>query len=186
MFCMCERCHDESSKFSEHVARSLNYRDHENLNIGHENLNIGHERVVQSTNVFGLCLGNRFAGDIDAERVHETVCCEDLLSTVCSRVTLFRTRVSTFLGDTSDTVSQMHEFRRYWSQVFPLLSEISATNDDGQWWLLDSGASSTVMSSKFVGIYGGKLQQQRDGNRFRAANGGKGLLADPVVLCWLV
>ena len=164
VFCICDRCQHESFQFSRQVAESVNCRKHENLNMRHG-------RAVMSTNVFGLRSGNRFTGDVDSEHAHETVCCDDLLSTVCSRVTLFRTRVSTFLGDTSDTVSQMHQFRRYWSQVFPLLSEISATNDDGQWWLLDSGASSTVMSSKFVGIYGGKLQQQRDGNRFRAANG---------------
>ena len=164
VFCSCDRCQHESFQFSRQVAESVNCRKHENLNMSHG-------RAVMSTNGFGLRSGNRFTGDVDSEHAHETVCCDDLLSTVCSRVTLFRTRVSTFLGDTSDTVSQMHQFRKYWSQVFPLLSEISATNDDGQWWLLDSGASSTVMSSKFVGIYGGKLQQQRDGNRFRAANG---------------
>jgi len=44
-------------------------------------------------------------------------------------------------------------------------------DDDGQWWLLDSGASSTVMASRFVEVYGGKLKQQSDSSKFRAANG---------------
>ena len=74
-----------------------------------------------------------------------------------------------FLEDTHDTVSQMQQLGRFW--IFPLLSEISAADDDGQWWLLDSGASSTVMASRFVEVYGGKLKQQSDGSKFRAANG---------------
>ena len=56
-------------------------------------------------------------------------------------------------------------------RFFPLLSKISTMDDDGQWWLLDSGASSTVMASRFVEVYGVKVKQQRDGSKFRAANG---------------
>ena len=100
VFCTCPKCLWESSKFSEHVARNLNCRKHENVR--------GHERGFQLTSVFGLSLGSRFTGESDVRHVHEPVCREDLLSTVCGRVTLLRTRVSTFLGDEIH-MTQYHE-----------------------------------------------------------------------------
>ena len=144
VFCSCERCSQESAEFSKHVSFS-----------------------------FGLSGGNMKACSHGSHHTqkHESTCCEGLLSTFSGKVTLLRTSVSTFLEDTHDTVSQMQQLGRFWSQIFPPLSEISAADDDGQWWLLDSGASSTVMASRFVEVYGGKLKPQSDANRFRAANG---------------
>ena len=121
----------------------------------------------------GLSLGDMQTCDRrnHHEQSHDTTCCEGMLSIFSGKVTLLRTSVSTFLGNTSDTTSQMHQLHRFWPQIFPLLSEISAADDDGQWWLLDSGASSTVMASRFVEVYGGKVKQQSDSSKFRAANG---------------
>ena len=43
--------------------------------------------------------------------------------------------------------------------------------DDGSWWLLDSGASTTVMSSKHLGLYKAQCEETYDGSLYRAANG---------------
>ena len=144
VFCNCARCSQEAVEFSKQVSF-----------------------------LCGLSGGNMKACSHGSHHTqeHESTCCEGLLSTFSGKVTLLRTSVSTFLEDTHDTVSQMQQLGRFWSQIFPLLSEISAADDDGQWWLLDSGASSTVMASRFVEVYGGKLKPQSDANRFRAANG---------------
>ena len=131
VFCSCSRCFSESVAFSRHVSDAC-----------------------------GLSLGGMQTCDRrnHHEQKHDTTCCGDLLSTFSGKVTLLRTSVSTFLGNPHDTTSQMHQLHRFWPQFFPLLSEISAADDDGQWWLLDSGASSTVMASRFVEVYGGKVR----------------------------
>ena len=78
---------------------------------------------------------------------------QGLVSDVNSRVVLNRTATSTFLN-VHDTVSASHELRRFMPVLDPLLSEFW---NDGQlefWWLLDSGASATVMATSSVNAYG--------------------------------
>ena len=43
--------------------------------------------------------------------------------------------------------------------------------DDGSWWLLDSGASTTVMSSKHLRLYQATREDTYDGSLYRTANG---------------
>ncbi len=100
VFCSCPRCFDEAPRFSGHIAGSVNCRERRDSITCHA-------PRFQSTSVFGLSLGPRDVGETNSKSVDETVCCEDLLSTVCGRVTLLRTHVSTFLDDTCDTISQM-------------------------------------------------------------------------------
>ena len=42
--------------------------------------------------------------------------------------------------------------------------------DDGSWWLLDSGASTMVMSAKHLGLYKARCEESYDGSLYRAAN----------------
>ena len=51
-------------------------------------------------------------------------------------------------------VSKFSQFVRYSSVVMPLLSQMSM--DDSSWWLLDSGASATVLAERFATSYGVK------------------------------
>ena len=94
----------------------------------------------------------------------------DLVSQFCGRLTVFRTRVATFLND-HDTCSHFSQFVRYSSVVMPLLSQMSM--DDSSWWLLDSGASATVLAERFATCYGipKKSVGHNNGDQFKAANG---------------
>ena len=96
----------------------------------------------------------------------------DLISPIQQRVTLVRTRVPTFLnGLDVHTVSKAAMFESMFDVVSPLLTQITMTDDSSMWWLLDSGASATVMASRFADMYGLNLNQLRNGDVFKAANG---------------
>ena len=96
----------------------------------------------------------------------------DLLSPIQQKVTLVRTGVSTFLNSRDDaTVSKAAVFESFFDVISPLLTEITMTDDTSMWWLLDSGASATVMASRFADMYGLNLNQLRTGDVFKAANG---------------
>ena len=93
----------------------------------------------------------------------------DLVSHFCGRLTVFRTRIATFLND-QETCSHFSQFVRYSSVVMPLLSQMSM--DDSSWWLLDSGASATVLAERFATCYGvPKKSGGHNGDQFKAANG---------------
>ena len=47
----------------------------------------------------------------------------------------------------------INSLQQFFPFLRPLLSEMYVNEDDGSWWLLDSGASTTVMSSKHLGLY---------------------------------
>ena len=82
-----------------------------------------------------FCPGLRgFNSSADTERV---------LSPVRRRVSVFRPMVSTFLN-VCDTCSPMALFRRHADVLLPLMSQLCL--DDATWWLLDSGASATVIA----------------------------------------
>ena len=94
---------------------------------------------------------------------------EDLISKFCGRLTVFKTKVATFLND-RETCSHFSQFVRYSSVVMPLLSQMSM--DDSSWWLLDSGASATVLAERFATCYGvSKKLGNHHGDQFKAANG---------------
>ena len=93
----------------------------------------------------------------------------DLISSFCGKLTVFRTKVATFLND-RETCSHFSQFIRYSSVVMPLLSQMSM--DDSSWWLLDSGASATVLAERFATCYGvTKKSGGHNGDQFKAANG---------------
>ena len=95
---------------------------------------------------------------------------EGLVSPVSVRVELVRTSVTKFLN-VEDTVSHDQQFTQFFPFLQPLLSEMYVNEDDGSWWLLDSGASTTVMSSKHLGLYKAQCEETYDGSLYRAANG---------------
>ena len=96
----------------------------------------------------------------------------DLLSPIQQKVTLVRTDVPTFLNERNNaTVSKAAVFESFFDVISPLLTEMTMTDDTSMWWLLDSGASATVMASRFADMYGLNLNQLRTGDVFKAANG---------------
>ena len=93
----------------------------------------------------------------------------DLVSQFRGRLTVFKTKFGTFLND-CDTCSKFSQFVRYSSVVMPLLSQMSM--DDSSWWLLDSGASATVLAERFATSYGvPRNSGGHQGHQFKAANG---------------
>ena len=61
-------------------------------------------------------------------------------------------------------------FRRHADVLFPLMSQLCL--DDATWWLLDSGASATVIAERYAKVYGISTVGVKDGDdQFRAANG---------------
>ena len=61
-------------------------------------------------------------------------------------------------------------FRRHADVLFPLMSQLCL--DDATWWLLDSGASATVLAERYAKVYGISSVGVKDGDdQFRAANG---------------
>ena len=94
---------------------------------------------------------------------------EDLISQFRGKLTVFRTKVDTFLNH-CETCSKFSQFARYSSVVMPLLSQMSL--DDSSWWLLDSGASATVLAERFASCYGvSRNSGGHQGDKFKAANG---------------
>ena len=93
----------------------------------------------------------------------------DLVSQFRGRLTVFKAKFGTFLND-CDTCSKFSQFVRYSSVVMPLLSQMSM--DDSSWWLLDSGASATVLAERFATSYGvPRNSGGHQGDQFKAANG---------------
>ena len=70
----------------------------------------------------------------------------------------------------NQTMSCAKRFEQFVPCVEPFLAEL-ALNDDMNWWLLDSGASVTVLSETFAKSYGAQTKSLTVGERFRAANG---------------
>ena len=94
---------------------------------------------------------------------------EQLLSPEVRRVSVFRVGVSTFLN-VFDTCSPMAVLRRHMNVVFPLMSQLCL--DDATWWLLDSGASTTVIAERYAKVYGISAMCTGNGDdQFKAANG---------------
>ncbi len=91
------------------------------------------------------------------------------MSPVSRRISVFRPMISTFLN-VCDTCSPMALFRRPANVLFPLMSQLCL--DDATWWLLDSGASATVIAERYAKVYGISTVGVKDGDdQFRAANG---------------
>ena len=108
----------------------------------------------------------------ESSQTSEASLSSDLISRIQQRVALLRTNVPTFLnGQDVQTVSKAAVFESMFDVVSPLLTEISMTDDSSMWWLLDSGASATVMASRFADMYGLNLSQHKTGDVFKAANG---------------
>ena len=69
-----------------------------------------------------------------------------------------------------DTISPKFQIFRFRETLFPLLSQLSES--DSSWWLLDSGASTTVLSEKFANEYGVDVSKMfSKDSPYRAANG---------------
>ena len=94
----------------------------------------------------------------------------DLCAPVSARVQVFSTKVSTFLDEPEQTCSKDAQWRDWAPLLVLLLSEM--LNDDSIWWLLDSGASATVLSESSLKEFGVvSVNGSPDSDRYRAANG---------------
>ncbi len=92
------------------------------------------------------------------------------MSSVGRRVSVFRSRVSTFLNVCGDTCSAMTLFRRHADVLFPLMSQLYL--DDATLVLLDSGVSATVIAERYAKVYGiAPVGVSVGDDQFRAANG---------------
>ena len=152
MFCGCDECAQRHALFSRAWHQQ---RLHE-------------ERM---SDLFPRCdMFDCRCGLIGDESFPSESASEGLVSPVSVRVELVRTGVSTFLN-VEDTVSHDQQFTQFFPFLRPLLSEMYVNEDDGSWWLLDSGASTTVMSSKHLGLYKAQCEETYDGSLYRAANG---------------
>ena len=92
-----------------------------------------------------------------------------LCSPCPTRVQIFQTHVSTFLNEPEHTCSMEFEWQHVSPLLVPLLSELCV--EDTSWWLLDSGASATVMSQSTKHALQLGLLTQMDDSQYRAANG---------------
>ena len=152
MFCGCDECAQRHALFSRAWHQQ---RLHE-------------ERM---SDLFPRCdMFNCRCGLIGDESFPSESASAGLVSPVSVRVELVRTSVSLFLN-VEDTVSHDQQFTQFFPFLRPLLSEMYVNEDDGSWWLLDSGASTTVMSSKHLGLYKAQCEETYDGSLYRAANG---------------
>ena len=164
--CGCAECVVEGKKFSKawstHRMR---------LNENFSKRSVGKTGCFEergSTSVLGCapCFQG-FCGLKGPSVFHEGSA--DLISSFCGKLTVFRTKVATLLND-RETCSHFSQFIRYSSVVMPLLSQMSM--DDSSWWLLDSGASATVLAERFATCYGvTKKSGGHNGDQFKAANG---------------
>ena len=152
MFCGCDECAQRHALFSRAWHQQ---RLHE-------------ERM---SDLFPRCdMFDCRCGLVGDESFPSESASEGLVSPVSVRVELVRTSVTTFLN-VEDTVSHDQQFTQFFPFLQPLLSEMYVNEDDGSWWLLDSGASTTVMSSKHLGLYKAQCEETYDGSLYRAANG---------------
>ena len=152
LFCQCDECVLLAKCFSQAVCAER-LRD---------------ERM---RNLFSRCdMSSWYCGLRGEEVSLPESASEALLSPVHARVQLVRTRLSTFLN-VDDTISQDQQFVQFFPFLQPLLSEMHVNEDDGTWWLLDSGASTTVMSAKHLNLYKARREETYDCSLYRAANG---------------
>lgn len=84
-------------------------------------------------------------------------------------VSVVKASVSTFLNEPEGTVSKEFEWSRHAPLIVSLLSEM--LDEDTSWWLLDSGASATVMSQSTRKALGVSVEMDPSLSRFSAANG---------------
>ena len=95
---------------------------------------------------------------------------DGLIAPAAMRVKMFVSDVDIFLNHDSE-LSHVAECQRYAPLFSPLLSELGLT-DDCTWWLLDSGASVTVLSKSNFVAYAAEWSGDDTGlDRFSAANG---------------
>ena len=70
----------------------------------------------------------------------------DILFPNCYRIHLQKFGISSFLN-LQDTVSHAYQLHQFSPILHPLLSEIMMGNESQHWWLLDSGAAATIMTT---------------------------------------
>ena len=176
-FCSCVSCEKVSKEFSKawstHRMR-VNEKKSKGAFVCKENL-ISKEEVVckddlisvSSVSCFEKFCGLKAPTGLCSGFVSNS---EALVSQFHGKMTIFKTRCSTFLNH-PETCSPFSQFVRYSSVVMPLLSQMSM--DDASWWLLDSGASATVLAERFAKCYGvpKEFSDNYHGDQFKAANG---------------
>ena len=130
-----------------------------------EVLRVHGERLQLLEPLHSFPLSREGCHDYDEKSFHE-----GLIAPSAMRVKMFVTNSRTFLNNVSET-SHVAECRKYSSVFAPLLSQIGLM-DDCTWWLLDSGASVTVLSkSSFVTYAAEWSGDPGELDRFSAANG---------------
>ncbi len=162
IFCSCPRCNEIDARFHEQVMLDSGRRSVDRL---------AEERGFQPSNVLGLSSRHLQDWRNDVGPSADENCFEGLLSSLQNRVSRFRLRVSTFLSFPFETCSSWMYLRRFGHILWPLLSQLSM--EDPSWWLLDSGASTTVLAQRFAHAYGCAESSADDlcNSQFRAANG---------------
>ena len=96
---------------------------------------------------------------------------ESLVSPACARVQVFKPAVSTFLDLPATETCSLSQRLSVWSPlVAPLLSQM--TYEDASWWLLDSGASATVLAESCMRAFGIDEPLDVGMPNFKTANGG--------------
>ena len=94
-----------------------------------------------------------------------------LVSPACARVQVFKPAVSTFLDLPANDTCSLSQRLSVWSPlVAPLLSHM--TYEDASWWLLDSGASATVLAESCMRAFGIDEPLDVGMPNFKTANGG--------------
>ena len=94
-----------------------------------------------------------------------------LVSPACTRVQVFCPSVSTFLDLPAEETCSFSQRLSVWSPiVVPLLSQM--TYEDASWWLLDSGASATVLAESGMQAFGIDEPLDVGVPNFKTANGG--------------
>ena len=91
----------------------------------------------------------------------------DLCATVPMKVVLVRAH--DWFDDHSE-VSVEQQIEPYFEFLRPLLSQV-ADNTDASWWLLDSGASTSVLAESNLSAFRSVLQDSEGLGGYRAANG---------------
>ena len=91
----------------------------------------------------------------------------DLCATVPMKVVLVRAH--DWFDDHSE-VSVEQQAEPYFELLRPLLSQV-ADNTDASWWLLDSGASTSVLAESNLSAFRSVLQDSEGLGGYRAANG---------------
>ena len=72
--------------------------------------------------------------------------------------------------DERNELSVEHQVEPYLKYLRPLLSQV-ADNTDASWWLLDSGASTSVLAESNLAAFRSVLQNSEELGGYRAANG---------------